>query len=98
MIRLVFVEGASCKFWQAEQTGKDVLYRWGRIGTAGQEKKKRYKDAAAASAELGKLEREKRGKGYEDEGKPAARRRGKRSPELTALLYLCKQLAPDADE
>jgi predicted DNA-binding WGR domain protein len=59
-----FVSGSSRKFWEISWSGSDVTTRWGRIGTAGQSKTKKSKDAAAAKKEYDKLIAEKTNKGY----------------------------------
>lgn len=76
MRRFVCTEGDASKFWEAATTGAKLTVRWGKLGTAGQEKIKSFADAKAASAELAKLIKEKLGKGYREEGgapaKPSA--------------------------
>jgi predicted DNA-binding WGR domain protein len=68
MRRLELVEGSSSKFWEVEVSGSDLTVRFGRIGTAGQEKTKSFADPAAAVKERDKLIKEKIGKGYADAG------------------------------
>jgi DNA ligase-1 len=62
--RFEFVGGTSSKFWEIQVQGKDVVVRFGRIGTAGQTQTKSFPDAAQADRHAEKLIREKRGKGY----------------------------------
>ncbi|HET9620896.1 MAG TPA: WGR domain-containing protein [Kofleriaceae bacterium] len=65
-VHLVFEEGTSSKFWRARVDGKTLTVNYGKIGAAGQKQVKDFADGAAASAELDKLVREKRKKGYAD--------------------------------
>jgi predicted DNA-binding WGR domain protein len=67
-VSLAFVEGGSKKFWRARVEGGSLFVSYGRIGTGGQTQVKEFPSEAAAEKELEKLEREKRKKGYEDEG------------------------------
>lgn len=73
MRRFEMKEGTSSKFWEVEVRGKEVVVRFGRIGTDGQRKSKRAASAEAAAKEADKLVREKLGKGYAELGarKPA---------------------------
>lgn len=52
------------KFWSYELQGSNVLYRWGRVGTPGQQKLKSYGTALGAQMEVDKLIGEKKTKGY----------------------------------
>lgn len=72
MQRYELVEGVSSKFWEVEVSGADLTVRFGRIGTAGQNKTKSLGDAAAAIKERDKLIKEKAGKGYTLVGTSAA--------------------------
>lgn len=58
------VEGGSSKFWEVRLEGKGVTTRWGKIGTAGQQKTKTFDSTAKAITEYDKLLAEKTGKGY----------------------------------
>ncbi len=71
--RFELVEGTSSKFWEVNLAGASFTVTFGRIGTAGQSKVKKCKDAAAAKAEVEKLIAEKTKKGYSPAGgkKPA---------------------------
>jgi len=62
--RFELVEGRSSKFWEVGVAGASFTVTFGRIGTAGQSKTKKCKDAAAAKAEVEKLVAEKARKGY----------------------------------
>jgi predicted DNA-binding WGR domain protein len=64
MRKLTCTEGGSNKFWEGDASGKKLVTRWGRIGTAGQSKTKSFATPAAAQKELDKLVAEKLGKGY----------------------------------
>ena len=68
MPRFEYVEGTSAKFWEIEIDGSSVTTRWGRLGTAGQEKAKDFASPAKAQAEYDGLIREKVGKGYKEVG------------------------------
>ena len=64
--RLEFEGGGSSKFWETEVRGAELVVRFGRLGTDGQEKTKNYADAAAAAKEQAKLIKEKLSKGYQE--------------------------------
>ena len=68
MARYELVEGKSAKFWEIEVGGASVTTRWGRLGTAGQEKTKVFASPGKAQAECDGLIREKVGKGYRQVG------------------------------
>jgi predicted DNA-binding WGR domain protein len=59
-----FTAGASKKFWAIAQSAASHTVRFGRIGSDGQTKTKRFASAALAVADADKLMREKTGKGY----------------------------------
>ncbi|WP_425613826.1 STM4015 family protein [Anatilimnocola sp. NA78] len=59
-----YADGKSFKFWKIEQQGGDLVTRYGRIGSAGQETKKNYGSPDAAMKAYDKLVAEKTGKGY----------------------------------
>ncbi len=61
-----FTDGSSNKFWEIELSGDTVTTWWGRIGSTGQSKSKKFADAAKAKAEYDKLVAEKTGKGYNE--------------------------------
>ena len=73
-VALTFVEGGSSKFWRARIEGNTLYVNYGRIGSGGQTQVKDLASADAAEKELAKLEREKRKKGYVDEGSAQASR------------------------
>ncbi|HVY45734.1 MAG TPA: WGR domain-containing protein, partial [Minicystis sp.] len=87
--RLECTEGGSSKFWEGAVEGKTLTARWGKIGTDGQTKSKDFASPAAAEAELEKLVREKRGKGYVEAGgappakPPPAQAKGGSEPKPT---------------
>jgi predicted DNA-binding WGR domain protein len=62
--RFEYIGGSSCKFWEVEVTGGDVVVRYGRIGTAGQTVTKTFAEGTAAAAHAAKLIGEKVKKGY----------------------------------
>ncbi len=57
--RFELVEGTSRKFWEVNLAGSSFTVTFGRIGTDGQSKVKKCRDAAAAKAEVEKLLAEK---------------------------------------
>jgi predicted DNA-binding WGR domain protein len=64
MGRYEFVEGTSRKFWDVSLRRKQLVVRWGRIGTEGQSKVSEFPTAAAARNKQMSLIREKTAKGY----------------------------------
>ena len=54
------------KFWAIKRDGASFTVKYGKIGTAGQEKTKDCDDEDAAEAEYDKLVKEKTKKGYEE--------------------------------
>ncbi|MGN6104205.1 MAG: WGR domain-containing protein, partial [Kofleriaceae bacterium] len=90
--RYEFVEGTSKKFWEIELDGSAFTARWGRIGTAGQEKQQSFATPEAARAAHDKLIAEKVKKGYQpvdgpSEPAPApAKSKIKSNPELEAII------------
>jgi predicted DNA-binding WGR domain protein len=59
-----FVGGSSAKFWEINNSGKDVTIRFGRIGTQGQTQTKTIGNADAAARHAEKLIASKTAKGY----------------------------------
>jgi len=72
MRRFEFKEASSSKFWEVEMSGNALTVRFGRIGTAGQEKTKKFASPALAQKEQDKLIAEKQGKGYKEVGSPGS--------------------------
>lgn len=64
MRRYEFVEGSSKKFWEIELEDDTFTTRWGRIGSAGQEKTVAFDSPAEAREAHDKLITEKEKKGY----------------------------------
>jgi DNA ligase-1 len=62
--RFECVEGGSAKFWEIALEGASHTVRFGRIGSAGQQKSKSFPDEAAARADADRLVAEKTAKGY----------------------------------
>jgi predicted DNA-binding WGR domain protein len=62
--RFEFIAGTSSKFWQIAVTGKEVVVRFGRIGTEGQATTKTFPDEAAVERHTTKVIKEKLSKGY----------------------------------
>ena len=81
--RFEFVEGGSSKFWEVKVEESEQTIRFGKIGTAGQEKVKEFDGAGEAKADTKKLIGEKTGKGYvEVGGKP----KPEGNPQLEAAI------------
>lgn len=81
--RFEFSEGTSNKFWEVKVEGEQQIVRFGKIGTAGQEKEKDFDSPGEAKADTKKLIAEKVGKGYVEVGvKPAA----PSNPQLEAAI------------
>jgi predicted DNA-binding WGR domain protein len=59
-----YADGKSFKFWKIDLQGKDVITRYGRIGSDGQETKKSFGSVADATKAYDKLLAEKTSKGY----------------------------------
>ncbi|UJW31147.1 DUF4132 domain-containing protein [Saccharothrix sp. AJ9571] len=72
MRRLEYIGGGSAKFWEGVVRGTEVVVTWGRIGTAGQSKRKEFGSAQDAAAFLAKQADEKVKKGYTDTGTATA--------------------------
>jgi predicted DNA-binding WGR domain protein len=68
MIRLTCTEDGASKFWEGSVAGSELTTRWGKLGTSGQSATKSFASADAADKELAKLVKQKRGKGYVDDG------------------------------
>ena len=66
MARYELVSGTSSKFWEIELRGSELLVRWGRIGTAGQQKAKPFASPAAATAEQARAVKSKLAEGYRE--------------------------------
>ena len=72
--RLTFKEGSSDKFWEIQVDGNTHTVTFGRSGTDGQSKTKRFGSPADAAKDAEKLIAEKKKKGYQPAGgaaKPA---------------------------
>lgn len=81
--RFEFVEGGSSKFWEVKVEDSEQTVRFGKIGTAGQEKVKEFDSPGEAKADTKKLIGEKTGKGYvEVGGKP----KPEGNPQLEAAI------------
>ena len=65
-VNLELVDKKSSKFWRARLEGGNVHVNYGRIGTNGATQLKQLGSEASARAELDKLSRSKRKKGYVD--------------------------------
>ena len=67
-VHLEFEEGTSSKFWRARVEGHTLYVNYGKIGSAGQTQVKDFPTQDLANREYDKLVREKRKKGYVDQG------------------------------
>jgi cell wall assembly regulator SMI1/predicted DNA-binding WGR domain protein len=72
MRRFEFKDGSSSKFWEVTVSGNMLTVRFGRIGSAGQEKSKTLDSPALAKNEEDKLIAEKQSKGYKEVGAPSS--------------------------
>ncbi|MCH9686290.1 MAG: WGR domain-containing protein, partial [Deltaproteobacteria bacterium] len=70
-VSLQLVDGSSRKFWRARVEGGNLTINYGRIGTNGQTQLKQLGTEDKARAELEKVGKSKRRKGYEDAGDAA---------------------------
>jgi predicted DNA-binding WGR domain protein len=61
-----FIGGSSKKYWHVTVDGCALVVSFGRIGTAGQLKRKTFPNEAMARHEAESLIREKLGKGYQE--------------------------------
>lgn len=59
-----FTDAKSSKFWEITKQDRQVIVRYGKIGTNGQTQAKEFPDAASATKHAEKLMAEKMGKGY----------------------------------
>jgi len=66
-----FVSGSSKKFWEITFSGERFSVRFGRIGTAGQERVKTYANKESAQRAAERMISQKIGKGYEEKPRPA---------------------------
>jgi len=73
MRRFEFSDSTSNKFWEVEVKGKTLNVTFGKIGTKGQSKPKDFATPEKAKAEMGKLIKEKTGKGYVEVGGKAVK-------------------------
>jgi formylglycine-generating enzyme required for sulfatase activity len=73
MRRFEFVDSTSNKFWEVDVKGKTLNVTFGKIGTKGQSKPKDFVTPEKAKAEMGKLIKEKTGKGYVEVGGKAVK-------------------------
>jgi predicted DNA-binding WGR domain protein len=62
--RFELVDDSSSKFWEISQNDRSYTVCFGKIGTKGQSKTKQLEGPEVVSAEVAKLVKEKKGKGY----------------------------------
>ena len=72
MRRFEFKEGNSNKFWEVTVSENTLTVRFGRVGSAGQEKLKAFATPALAQKEQDKLIAEKQAKGYKEVAPPSS--------------------------
>jgi predicted DNA-binding WGR domain protein/cell wall assembly regulator SMI1 len=72
MRRFEFKDESSSKFWEVTVSGNTLTVRFGRIGSAGQEKSKTFATPALAQKEQDKLIAEKQSKGYREVRAPSS--------------------------
>jgi predicted DNA-binding WGR domain protein len=80
MRRFEMREGGSSKFWEIEVEGRELTVKFGKIGTTGQTKTKKFDKPAAAEKEAESLVREKLGKGYVEIGGAKAKAGAAKAP------------------
>lgn len=106
MRRFEFVEGTSSKFWEPELQGNTFIVTYGRIGTAGQRKEKRFPDENAARREYEKKVAEKLREGYREVSADGASASAPASventpapaPKLAPLLRRVRAVKPSAEQ
>jgi predicted DNA-binding WGR domain protein len=86
----VYERGSSRKFWEGSVAGSTVVVRFGRIGSQGQERRRKLATAAAARSALASLVAEKKKKGYVPE--PAKRKPNVPPARRAALIELATEL------
>ncbi|HSU54787.1 MAG TPA: DNA ligase, partial [Candidatus Dormibacteraeota bacterium] len=59
-----YTDDTSNKFWEVSHSGNSMTTRWGRIGSAGQNKTKTFADEQAVANAVAKLIQEKTDEGY----------------------------------
>jgi len=102
-VRLEFKEGTSNKFWELDLDGSAYKLRWGRIGTAGQEKSFNFPSTLKAKSEADKLIAEKKKKGYQEIAvKGAAKKKAasssKPAPEVKRNASMEKLIAKNPED
>lgn len=93
--RLVYVGGASRKFWEWRLYESDgeaqpglsyrLTFRWGRLGTAGQSIDEFFDDRRLAEWKARKREEDKRAKGYRDDDDGRETRRANLNAEARQI-------------
>ncbi|MES2935671.1 MAG: STM4015 family protein [Pseudomonadota bacterium] len=73
-----YQDSKSYKFWQIEIEEATLVVKYGKIGTAGQEKTTSFDSAEQAQKEMAKLIAEKTKKGYVEKGAASAKKVAKR--------------------
>jgi len=64
--RFEFIEGCSAKYWETDICENQIINRWGRIGSKGQQNVKEFSDSKSAIIEQEELINEKIRKGYQE--------------------------------
>jgi len=67
--RLIYQDDKSNKFWEVEVKGKEMIVRYGKIGSEGQVAVKQFASTSGAETAAGKAIAEKIKKGYLDDTK-----------------------------
>lgn len=73
-----YQDSKSYKFWQVELEGSTMVVKYGKIGTAGQEKSSSFDSSEQAQKEMAKLIAEKTKKGYVEKVQASAKKVSKR--------------------
>src|SRR5262245_39033306 len=72
MRTFVFTSEKSHKFWSIERRGRELTFRWGRVGTAGAVVTKGLPDKGGSRGDYDRLIAEKLKKGYVETTAPPA--------------------------
>jgi len=87
MRRFTYTDAKSNKFWAIDLQGKSFTVTFGRVGTEGQTQTKTFPSEEKAKAEHDKLIKEKTGKGYVEEGAPAATKSDREVLEAAVVAH-----------
>ncbi|HEY2369986.1 MAG TPA: WGR domain-containing protein, partial [Polyangiaceae bacterium] len=95
---LVSDRDGSNKFWTLELDGKTHKIHFGKVGSAGQKKVKRYASEGAAKKDFDVVVAKKIKEGYRDAGGKAAKTSKTAKPEKPEASPVAVASAPKVDE